>query len=378
MAWSYRKRIKIIPGVHLNLSKSGISTSIGVKGASITFGSKGTHLNTSIPGTGLYNRQKLSGGNSPIDNSRPAPQPGNIYNGVADNIFSADPAEITSQNMEGVKQAILASHQQRVDLNNDLKDVEKALAKTKRKLTFSYVFIYGLFISSVRKGLKTDIDSQKEAAKQIKEQVEISQLKLDFEFGQDLLIKYGHLVDSFRKLSTSQKIWDVRSAYHQDRVAARSSASTIVTKKEVRLEQKEIPGIKSNIIPLYFQNANGADLYFFPNFVVVYSEMENFAVLGIEELQFKFTSVRFVETGTVPADSKVIDQTWAKVNKNGSPDRRFSNNYQIPIVRYGNISLKTATGLNEEYEFSNYEFCNDFSNSFITYQEMIRSLRHFS
>lgn len=31
MAWSFRKQIKIIPGVHLNLSNSGISTSVGVK-----------------------------------------------------------------------------------------------------------------------------------------------------------------------------------------------------------------------------------------------------------------------------------------------------------------------------------------------------------
>lgn len=37
MAWSYRKRIKVIPGVHLNFSKKGISTSIGIKGASINF-----------------------------------------------------------------------------------------------------------------------------------------------------------------------------------------------------------------------------------------------------------------------------------------------------------------------------------------------------
>ncbi|MCR6720046.1 MAG: DUF4236 domain-containing protein [Chitinophagaceae bacterium] len=26
MAWSYKRRIKVIPGIHLNLSRSGIST----------------------------------------------------------------------------------------------------------------------------------------------------------------------------------------------------------------------------------------------------------------------------------------------------------------------------------------------------------------
>ena len=60
MAWSYRKRIKVAPGVHLNVSKSGVSTSMGTKGMSITSGPKGTYLNTSIPGTGLYNRQKIA------------------------------------------------------------------------------------------------------------------------------------------------------------------------------------------------------------------------------------------------------------------------------------------------------------------------------
>ena len=59
MAWSFRKKIKVAPGIHLNLSKSGISTSIGPRGAKVTFGSKGTYMHTSIPGTGLYNRQKI-------------------------------------------------------------------------------------------------------------------------------------------------------------------------------------------------------------------------------------------------------------------------------------------------------------------------------
>lgn len=63
MAWNYRKRIKIAPGVHLNFSKGGVSTSIGPKGAKISIGKNGTYLNTSIPGTGLYSRDKLSGGN---------------------------------------------------------------------------------------------------------------------------------------------------------------------------------------------------------------------------------------------------------------------------------------------------------------------------
>lgn len=64
MAWAWRKRKSIIPGVRLNFGRKGISTTIGPRGASMTFGQNGMYLNTSIPGTGLYNRQKIGSNNN--------------------------------------------------------------------------------------------------------------------------------------------------------------------------------------------------------------------------------------------------------------------------------------------------------------------------
>lgn len=60
----FRRRLKICKGVSLNVSGSGISTSIGLRGASITTGNNGVYANYGIPGTGIYNRQKIAGGNS--------------------------------------------------------------------------------------------------------------------------------------------------------------------------------------------------------------------------------------------------------------------------------------------------------------------------
>lgn len=57
----FRKRIKIVKGVHLNVSKSGTSLSVGPRGAKVTIGRKGVYTNVGIPGTGLYTRQKISG-----------------------------------------------------------------------------------------------------------------------------------------------------------------------------------------------------------------------------------------------------------------------------------------------------------------------------
>ena len=153
---------------------------------------------------------------------------------------------------------------------------------------------------------------------------------------------------------------------------SRSSAGTLVKKQEVKFGFKTLPDIKFDYDAMFFKNANGADLYFYPNFIVMLLSTHKFAIIGIDELEFNHCGVRFTETGTIPKDSKIIDKTWAKVNKNGTPDKRFKGNYQIPIVKYGEIKLLTDTGVNEEYEFSNYEYSEDFATAFKDYQGLIK------
>lgn len=49
----FRKRVRVLPGVHLNIGKRGVSTSVGRRGASVTFGKDRTTLSAGIPGSGL-------------------------------------------------------------------------------------------------------------------------------------------------------------------------------------------------------------------------------------------------------------------------------------------------------------------------------------
>lgn len=53
----FRRSIKIAPGVRINISKSGLSTSVGGRG--LTWNSRGA-LTASIPGTGLSYRTNIS------------------------------------------------------------------------------------------------------------------------------------------------------------------------------------------------------------------------------------------------------------------------------------------------------------------------------
>ena len=60
----YRKSIKLGKRSKLNLSKSGVSASVGVKGLSVNRSKRGTYLTMGILGTGLSSRVKLDGGST--------------------------------------------------------------------------------------------------------------------------------------------------------------------------------------------------------------------------------------------------------------------------------------------------------------------------
>ena len=59
------RRIRIAPGISLNLSKSGFSTSFGVRGAHVTVGPRGVRRTVGLPGTGVYYTSTSSSGSRP-------------------------------------------------------------------------------------------------------------------------------------------------------------------------------------------------------------------------------------------------------------------------------------------------------------------------
>ncbi|WP_028636924.1 DUF4236 domain-containing protein [Nocardioides sp. URHA0032] len=104
MGFRYSKSIKVLPGVRMNVSKSGIGYSAGVRGARITRSATGrTYRTLSLPGTGLSHVQMIGGGRSQSgSNSRtrttaspsqpplpPAPQPGLLAPAAEKALFKA-------------------------------------------------------------------------------------------------------------------------------------------------------------------------------------------------------------------------------------------------------------------------------------------------
>ena len=53
MGLRFRKRVKLFPGLWLNLSKSGVSTSVGTNGLTVNLKGDKARTTVSAPGTGI-------------------------------------------------------------------------------------------------------------------------------------------------------------------------------------------------------------------------------------------------------------------------------------------------------------------------------------
>jgi hypothetical protein len=53
MGWRFRRQLRVIPGLTLNVGKRSASVSIGGRGARVTYGRSGKRATIGLPGTGL-------------------------------------------------------------------------------------------------------------------------------------------------------------------------------------------------------------------------------------------------------------------------------------------------------------------------------------
>jgi hypothetical protein len=66
MGFRFQKRISLLPGIRLNLSKSEASLTVGKTCLSVNLGKDGATDNVGIPGTGLAYREKITCNSRPV------------------------------------------------------------------------------------------------------------------------------------------------------------------------------------------------------------------------------------------------------------------------------------------------------------------------
>ena len=332
MGFYFRKSISF-GGVRFNFSKSGIGASVGVKGFRFGTGPRGNYIN--IGGNGLYYRaaqgvrknSRSTANNRTISSAEretriDCPNDGAL---LFNEIESADTAHIVDTS----SQDLISEINQKMSMFPfwPLALLALFIPKVGFFIAGIVALLVYLFVDKSRKTTVIFYNIDNESEKTIQ--------------------KFYDYFDDMMKCHCK---WHIPAQAKVNAPKYHSGASKVVKRTPIDISYKTPPYIKTNVlvpsIPVGKQT-----LYFFPERVLIY---EGNKVGGVMYLNINIEQVnqKFIETEKVPRDSKVIDYTWQYVNKSGGQDKRFKNNYKIPVVIYSDLYFTSSTGLNEKIELS--------------------------
>jgi large-conductance mechanosensitive channel len=189
-------------------------------------------------------------------------------------------------------------------------------------------------------------------------------IEIYYDLDDELNDLYEKFLNSFKSFLSVSQIWQIRTSSSGHDKKYHGGASTLVNRDiitERSLHKLPMKYFVTNAsIP--FIGLKNIKLFFLPERLLIKKD-SRYASIMYKNLKFGSYDSSFVEDGAVPTDSKVIDYTWKFVNKRGGPDKRFSNNKQIPVCKYSNYYLESEQGLNEVIQTSRLDGFKEFEDT---------------
>lgn len=344
MGLRFRKSINLGCGLRVNLSRSGIGYSWGTKGFRITKSPKGRVTRTySIPGTGIsYSASSGSKAKSSVtgrsqcnSHTMPHTNSGGINNnsGLGEtSILQNAPIDMLGDEEYKVltesakkymilKNAGIAMACIGIALiivgatQNEIRIIPIILGA----IFFLIGIASGFFCFRFKPFLEYTLDDESAA-------------------------EYQSRLNSWKRLMSSKGKWRVNTTAQVINKKINAGASNSITRTPI-FEAGKLPcGLSANI-PVYAISIGNETLVILPDRLIVATK-STFAALKYESISFSIRNTTFIESQMVPSDTTVIGYTWKYVNKNGSPDKRFQDNRQIPKCQYAEISITSSSGMN--------------------------------
>jgi hypothetical protein len=279
-----------------------------------------------------------------------------VANPPIEEIRSASTELLTSETLKELKQVLQIAYQEHEHITDQL---DTARSDKQRALERYCSWNNGLLFKRMFKKKFAVRNAQLQTAEakveELEQQLRLTTISAKLEIAKEQAEPYFRMRDEFAALSQCSAIWDVKSHRATNKVRERTTADMRLDRQAVTFSLSNCHLIQWEQKVPHLQNANGGDLFLYPGFILYRATKEAFSVIDFHDVKQIGAVIRFHEEQGVPGDSEVIGQTWAKCNKDGSRDKRFANNYQIPIVLYGSLELKSETGLWEQFQFSNPE-----------------------
>ena len=350
MGIRFRRSFKLLPGIRLNLSGSGVSVSLGAKGFHYTIGSKGSRATVSLPGSGLSWTHSSSHSDGRPKN--PMVYPSSSHEQYL--LESQSIAPIESRSTEEIN-ALSTS---------DLVPILNRMRGRIRLMWLTCPLVASVFILALRSNVPEIIQLGFFHASLFT----LACIALD-RYRRSLRIEYElqgiaktigiALKDAFDELRDCAKIWNVTAKVFTHDWKRNAGATSLNQRKQLGLSFDRPTGLRGRVsFPAVKTDAE--HLYFLPDAVLV-AKANSVAALSYGDIAFSNNTIRFIEEDSVPSDAIVVGETWRFLNKKGGPDQRFNGNRRLPICGYGKMEFRSAGGLNCLIHYSNAEAGNQFA-----------------
>ena len=349
MGFRYRKSINLGGGFKINLSKSGIGYSWGTKGYRVTKTARGTTRTTlSVPGTGLSyvkengkkNRSNNSRANS--NNQQFTPSQKNPYAQQTPDPFAE----------RSIKSAAISNFKE-----TEEGTISAAIERTMRMNTLGIIMLFGILLIGIHPAL---LVIPIFGILFIVAAHTLGRVKLEYSFDPEKQDEHLRRIDAWQLLVEGNREWQILTEKYNNNRRVNAGAGRLLKRIVCKIEKGAPYYIKTNVETIQIVLHNRERLIILPD-KVFFVRKNKVGLIDYSDFKITTSSTRFVETEAVPKDAKVVDYTWQYVNNNGTPDRRFKNNRRLPICLYGQVFLRSDSGLNVELQISNEQNTRDFA-----------------
>lgn len=379
MGWRVQQRVQLFPGVRLNLGRRGMSLTVGRPGLSVNLGPRGSHLNLGVPGTGISYRTRLSPGGQGKREPEAVPPRMRPRQASAPPMPLAESAppqairslpvdDLDSGGLAGLRTLILEAERLRGDLDREATELGRRLTRASVLRAAFALFMLRLLTFRAVAALDRRLAKLDAALADVEARRAGCTVEVDVALDAAAQERFQALRRAFIALSRAGRIWDVTARQDVDRVRERTIADTALDRQPVSFRLDRSPWLLTTGDALCLGNANGPDLYLYPGFVMLHGRGETLALLDLRTVSLDYAPSRFVERDVPPGDARRIGTTYDKANKDGSPDRRFRDNRELPVMAYGRVHVHSSSGLHEAYLISDQAAAERFVESYRAYR----------
>lgn len=393
MAWI--NRTEIAPGVYLDLSKVGVSPTIGVRGSSLT--RNGQYVNTGIPGTGFYERTKLvhtHQAHAPLSNGSADPKTAHantlvVAIAMAIGVFCIS---LAFSFLEGcivwavfvvllifvaVISGMAGDKSKEVDPSLWIYKAKATLPKLQgetKEVLKNFIGCYELarqieYETKVVNALEDKMRGASNAKleqllwehqsklEELNRQLADVQMDVDAPLTDEEKEAYGKLCDAFEQVMHSAYAWFVAPSNYGS--PTEPHAQTIGKRRQASAYVGVFDYLKSDFdVPVL--DTGDTQYYIYPKFVIKASSVCEFEVYPLTPSAITASIVKHAEAEVKPLDAHSTEEAWLYANGDGSPDKRHTNNKLVPVYQYGCINFDLGS-TQSRFMFSNGEASERFA-----------------